>query len=98
MTPEGRVKAKVKVVLKREGVYYVMPIGGPFSKVGIGDFLCCVNGKFLSIETKGWRKDQTEMQKFDQEQVARSGGIKLVIHLEDMWRLEQIIKRMREEV
>lgn len=51
-TPEGKVKAKVKKVLKAHGVWYYMPMQNGMGQVGIPDFVCCHRGLFLAIETK----------------------------------------------
>ena len=40
-TPEGKVKAKVKVILKELGAYYTMPVTGGFGTSGAPDFLVC---------------------------------------------------------
>ena len=52
MTPEGKVKAKVKAVLDKRGVYYFMPRGTAFGRAGVPDIICCINGRFLAIECK----------------------------------------------
>jgi hypothetical protein len=52
MTPEGRVKHAVKQELKRRGIWYFMPVSNGMGQVGIPDFICCWEGKFLAIETK----------------------------------------------
>ena len=51
-TPEAKVKAKIKAILKEHNVYYAMPIGTGYGNSGVPDFLCCVNGKFVAIEAK----------------------------------------------
>ena len=52
LTPEGRVKQAVKQYLKRRGIWFYMPIQNGMGQVGIPDFICCWNGRFLAIETK----------------------------------------------
>lgn len=51
-TPEGRVKAAVKVELRKRNVWFYMPVQNGMGQVGIPDFVCCWNGRFLAIETK----------------------------------------------
>ena len=51
-TPEGKVKAQVRKLLKEKGVWFYMPVAGPFAAHGIPDFVCCHNGHFLGVETK----------------------------------------------
>jgi len=52
MTPEGKVKHAIKKVLDANKVWYYCPMQNGFGKVGIPDFICCFNGKFLAIEAK----------------------------------------------
>lgn len=52
LTPEGRVKQAVKHYLKRRGIWFYMPIQNGMGQVGIPDFICCWNGRFLAVETK----------------------------------------------
>jgi hypothetical protein len=52
MTPEGRVKEAVKKVLKQRNIWYFMPSANGYGKVGVPDFICCWDGRFLAIETK----------------------------------------------
>jgi hypothetical protein len=100
VTPEGKVKLEVKKLLKSFGerVYYFMPVQTGYGKAGVGDFVCCVNGKFLKIETKSPIGQETMLQEKDSLEVIKAGGVRLVIKIHDLERLEQIIKRMLEEV
>ncbi len=38
-TPEAKVKAKIKAILKAHNVYYAMPIGTGYGNSGVPDFL-----------------------------------------------------------
>jgi hypothetical protein len=51
-TPEGKVKNDIKKVLNARGVWYFMPSANGFGKVGVPDFICCWEGRFLAIEAK----------------------------------------------
>jgi hypothetical protein len=96
-TPESKVKKKVKEILERYHVYYFMPVKHPlYSKAGIADFICCVNSKFLAIETKGPDGEQTELQDEDGKNVRKSKGLKLVIKMADLKYLETVIQRIME--
>lgn len=52
-TPEGRVKRKVTELIKSFGdkIWYFMPVQSGYGKPAL-DYICCVNGYFVSIETK----------------------------------------------
>lgn len=50
-TPEGKVKKAVDEVLTRFGVLYYKPVVTGFGKRQL-DYICCVRGLYLVIETK----------------------------------------------
>jgi Holliday junction resolvase len=79
-TPEAKVKAKIKAILKAHNVYYAMPMGTGYGNSGVPDFLCCVNGKFLAIEAKAGKGTTTALQEKNIRQITESGGIALVIN------------------
>jgi len=78
-TPEGKVKAKIKAILKEHNVYYAMPMGTGFGNSGVPDFLCCVNGEFLAIEAKAGKGKPTALQEKNMRDIAAAGGRALVV-------------------
>lgn len=81
MTPEGRVKNAVKKLLVQLGIYYFMPVGGPYSIHGIPDFICCWHGWFIAIECKAPGKEKTLTANQDRQvnAINAAGGIALVV-------------------
>jgi hypothetical protein len=64
VTPEGRVKAKVKTALQKafgENCWRFMPVQTGYGSVAL-DFLLCVDGRFVAIETKVKGKKLTPLQ------------------------------------
>ena len=78
MTPEGKVKEKVKKVLKESGAYYHMPVQNGMGKTSL-DFICCVKGRFLAIETKTEKGQLTLRQQVTIDEMQKAGAIVLVI-------------------
>ena len=79
MTPEAKVKKKVKDILKSLNAYYAMPVGTGFGNSGVPDFLVCYQGKFIGIECKANGNKPTALQMFNLCEIRRCGGIGLVI-------------------
>ncbi len=73
MTPEGKVKAKVKAVLKRFGAYYHMVVQNGLGAPSL-DFVGCHTGKFFAVETKAGNKDMTDRQKQTAETMREAGA------------------------
>lgn len=80
-TPEGKVKAAVKRWLKERGIWYYMPVQNGMGVVGVPDFICCWNGRFLAIETKapGKRANTTANQDNQIMGIHKAGGSAIVV-------------------
>jgi Holliday junction resolvase len=95
-TPESKVKAKIKKILKDHGVYYAMPIGTGYGNSGVPDFLCCVNGNFLAIEAKAGKGTTTALQEKNIREIKEAGGTAAVIAEAQLEYLEQLIQLMKQ--
>ena len=91
-TPEAKVKAKIKAILKAHNVYYAMPIGTGYGNSGVPDFLCCVNGRFLAIEAKAGKGQATALQLKNLQAINKAGGYTLIINETNLDYLEAVIK------
>ena len=79
MTPEAKVKAKVKKILNELGCYYVMPVTGGYGNSGAPDFLVCKDSLFYGIECKANGGKPTALQLKNHDDIRKAGGIALVI-------------------
>lgn len=73
-TPEGKVKEKVKDVLRSLGAYYVMPVTGGYGASGAPDFIVCYKGRFVGIECKAKRGRLTPLQRMNFDAIVCAGG------------------------
>lgn len=90
-TPEAKVKAKIKAILKAHNVYYAMPIGTGYGNSGVPDFLCCVNGKFLAIEAKAGKGQATALQLKNMQAINLAGGYTCIINENNLENLTNVI-------
>ena len=90
-TPEGRVKKAVKQWLVARGYYYYMPVSNGMGRVGAPDFLCCINGRYVGIETKapGKRSNTTPNQDREIEAIRAARGIAVVV--DDVKQLDDLL-------
>jgi len=91
MTPERRVKAKVRKVLDKLGAYYTMPVTGGFGNSGAPDFLACLHGRFVGIECKAGKNTTTPLQEKNLRQITEAGGIALVVNDENVDAFENLL-------
>lgn len=96
-TPEGRVKDKVKKLLKARGIWYYMPMQNGMGVVGIPDLICCYGGRFLAIETKapGKKRNLTPNQQRRISEILEAGGWAIVI--DDPAELEEWLDGYEEQ-
>lgn len=76
MTPEGRVKAKVKDIIKayKPAVYSHWPVLNGMGEPTL-DCIGCVNGQFFAVETKAEGKKLTPRQELTRTQMWKAGGV-----------------------
>lgn len=80
MTPEARVKTKVKKILDEMGAYYFMPATGGFGRSGVPDIVGCIDGKFFGIECKAGSNKPTALQEKELRRITEAGGVALLIN------------------
>lgn len=78
MTPEGRVKQRVKELLDEFGAHYFMPVQTGFGQTHL-DFICCYNGLYIAIETKALGASPTVKQWDTIHRIYKSSGTVFVI-------------------
>lgn len=88
MTPEGKVKAKVKKILAALGCYYFSPQSGIYGRSGIPDIIGCHNGKFFAIECKAGDNKPTALQEREIGTIMGCGGLALVVNETNVNRLQ----------
>jgi hypothetical protein len=58
-----------------------MPHGAGYGDAGVPDFLCCMKGKFLAIETKAHDNSKvTGLQQKHLNDIEAAGGVTLIVH------------------
>lgn len=92
MTPEGKVKAKIRQWYKdyMPGHWRVSPRGGPFGKAGCPDDLLCWKGIFIAVEIKSDTGELSALQSLALKEITASGGVAAVVRGYDVARLNAI--------
>jgi hypothetical protein len=92
MTPEAKVKNKIRSILKKYNVYFFMPRGTALGRNGIPDIICCINGCFVGIECKAGKNKATALQLYEQQQIKDNKGIAIVVNEDNIDEVEAICK------
>jgi hypothetical protein len=91
MTPEGKVKKRVKAILDELKVYHFSPMQNGMGRAGIPDIIACHGGKFIGIECKAGDNKPTALQERELNRILNAGGEAFVIN-------EENIEQLREEL
>lgn len=81
VTPESKVKAKVKRILERipnRPVYGWWPVPAGYGRNSL-DFVGCIDGQFFAIETKAPGERPTALQQNVINTIRQAGGVVFVI-------------------
>lgn len=86
MTPEGRVKDRLKKLLSAYGseLYQFWPMQNGMGAPAL-DVIICYNGFFLSIELKAGSKRMTQRQEVTAGHIKNAGGMTLLINEYEGW-------------
>ena len=80
--PEGKVKAKVKALLKRFGIYSHWPVLNGMGEPTL-DCIVCAWGRFVAIETKAPGKQPTPRQQVTMAAMRAAGAFVFVVADDD---------------
>ena len=94
MTPEKTFENKIKKYLTSKGAYFVKFFGCAFTRAGVPDLLCCVNGKFLAIEVKAERGVASPLQLQNIKNIEAAKGIALVVKPSQFDELKKLIDNL----
>lgn len=99
-TPEAKIKAKVNRALKQLHeepgfkVYRFCPVQMGYGATTL-DYLICVNGQFIGLETKRKGKKMTPRQEQTAEDITDAGGLVFVVDGDE--RLAKTMEQIRKQ-
>lgn len=97
MTPEAKVKAKIKKILDDNDVYHFSPFQAGMGRAGIPDIVACFKGTFIGIEAKAGKNTPTMLQERELDKIRYSGGHAIVINEENLDTLEALLVQIKGE-
>lgn len=96
-TPEGKVKAEVRKILKKAEVYFFSPAANGFGRAGIPDFICCVDGLFLGIECKAGKNGLTTLQQRELTAIENNNGATFVATEATLDELAEFVEELKAD-
>lgn len=96
MAQEKTFENKIKKFLDEEKCWYVKFFANGYTRKGIPDLLCCVNGYFLAIEVKAENGKATDLQKWNIEKIKQAGGRALILKPSQFEEFKKLIAELKE--
>jgi len=97
MTPEAKVKKRVKEELDKMGVYHFSPMQNGMGRAGIPDIIGCFDGQFIAIECKAGKGTTTALQERELTRIQNAGGYALVVNETNINQLQEITEWIRNK-
>ena len=91
MTPEGKVKKKIKEYLVTTGAWYYLPVLNGMGRVGCPDILVCYKGHFLAFEVKSPGKIGNTTANQDREIAGINNAQGIAIVVDDVEQVMEVI-------
>lgn len=85
---------KIKAYIESVGGWWVKFHGNAFTREGVPDLLCCINGKFLAIEVKSDTGKPSKLQINEIRKINKAGGRADIYYPKDFERLKKEIRDM----
>ena len=89
MTPEAKVKKRVREMLDKLGIYHFSPPGMGLGRAGIPDIIACYNGHFVAIECKAGTNKLTPLQERELNRIMNAGGEAFVVNEDNITELHE---------
>lgn len=98
MTPEAKVKAKVKKLLDGLRIYYFFPATHGYGRSGVPDIIGCFMGLFVAIECKAGKGQLTGLQELELTKIKAAGGFTFVAREDNIDELRRLLTCLIQEL
>lgn len=97
MTPEGRVKKKIKELLAEYGAWFFMPHQAGYSQRGVPDFIGVYRERMFAIEAKAKGGKTTALQDREMEKMREQGCKTFVVEGDNLFVLAAWLEVVKEK-
>lgn len=95
MTPEKKIKIKVKKILDKLGAYHCMPSTGGYGASGVPDIIACYKGLFIGIECKANGGKPTALQIKHLSLIKQAKGFSIIIDEHNIDMLKSLLHHLK---
>lgn len=95
---EKTFENRIKKYLDDRGAWFVKYwAGAQYTKSGIPDILCCINGYFVGVEVKAQNGKPSEIQIFNIRKINAAGGFAFVLYPSAFDQFKQFVEDLERE-
>ena len=94
MAAEKQFESKVKKFLNDEGCWNVKFFANAYTKSGIPDVLCNVNGYFVAVEVKAPNGKPSELQKMNVRKINEGNGYAVILYPDQFEDFKEMIRSL----
>lgn len=91
---EKDFEAEVKEYITSVGGWWFKVWGNAFTRNGVPDLLCCINGRFFGIELKSSTGEPSKLQEREVALIKSAGGISGIYYPKDFDKLKEEIQEV----
>jgi len=93
---EAQFQRQVIRFFQEQSIWFVKYWGGGrFTRAGIPDIICCVNGYFVAVELKTDKGRVSELQQYNIDRIRESGGVAIVLRPDGFEDFKKFIKEVK---
>lgn len=93
MAQEKNLENRIKDWMTERGSYFIKYwAGASYTKKGIPDLLCCLDGYFFGIEVKAPDGVPTLLQLVNLERIRRAGGYGILLYPKDFEQFKELVE------
>lgn len=96
MAAEKNFENRIKKYLEKKNGWYVKFFANAYTKSGIPDILCCLNGRFIGIEVKQETGKPSELQEFHLQEINKINGVGILAYPSGFDDLKLILDKISE--
>lgn len=97
MAEEKNFENKIKRFLDAEGAWYVKFFANSYTRSGVPDLLCCVNGYFIAVEVKAQNGQPSALQLHNCTEIRVAGGFSFILYPSGFEEFKKFIKDLKHD-
>lgn len=98
MAAEKRFENKVKEFIEKNGGWQVKFFANNYTRRGIPDILCCINGHFVGIEVKAENGHPSPLQLHQIDEIRKSGGFAFVLYPSAFEAFKRFVEDLNKDI